>query len=85
MEALMRTGASGIRLLEFPVQKLVLPFDPSFPSKQPISANQPNAITKHISPTAKNIFIAAPDNIEVNGDLRDEIMNDDMISPRISE
>ncbi|MDO4169174.1 MAG: cell division protein SepF [Lachnospiraceae bacterium] len=34
---------------------------------------------------SKNIFIAAPDDIEVNGDLRDEIMNDDIISPKISE
>lgn len=34
---------------------------------------------------SKNIFIAAPDDIMVNGDLRDEIMNDSILSPTISE
>lgn len=43
------------------------------------------AVDGTLQAISKNIFIAAPDNIEVNGDLRDEIMNDDMISPRISE
>ncbi|MEE1313065.1 MAG: cell division protein SepF [Lachnospiraceae bacterium] len=43
------------------------------------------AVDGTLQAISKNIFIAAPDNIEVSGDLRDEIMNDDIVSPRISE
>ena len=34
---------------------------------------------------SNNIFIVAPGNIEVSGDLRDEIVNDDMLSPELSK
>jgi cell division inhibitor SepF len=43
------------------------------------------AVDGTLQAISKNIFIAAPDNIEVNGDLRDEIMNEDIVSPKISE
>lgn len=43
------------------------------------------AVDGTLQAISKSIFIAAPDNIEVNGDLRDEIMNDNIISPKISE
>ena len=32
---------------------------------------------------SSNIFIAAPHNIEVSGDLRDEILNDSTLSPQL--
>ena len=34
---------------------------------------------------SNNIFIVAPGNIEVSGDLRDEIVNDDMLSPELGK
>lgn len=43
------------------------------------------AVDGTLQAISKHIFIAAPDNIEVNGDLRNEIMNENIISPKISE
>jgi cell division inhibitor SepF len=43
------------------------------------------AVDGTLQAISKNIFIAAPDDILVNGDLRDEIMNENIISPTISE
>ena len=34
---------------------------------------------------SSNIFIAAPSNIEVSGDLRDEILNDSTLSPQLGK
>ncbi len=34
---------------------------------------------------SSNIFIAAPNNIEVTGDLRDEIMNESTLSPQLGK
>ena len=42
------------------------------------------AIDGTLRAISNNIFIVAPGNIEVSGDLRDEIVNDDMLSPELS-
>lgn len=34
---------------------------------------------------SNNIFIIAPGNVEVSGDLRDEIINDSMLSPELTK
>ncbi len=34
---------------------------------------------------SSNIFIAAPHNIEVSGDLRDEILNESTLSPQLGK
>ena len=41
------------------------------------------AIDGSLQAVSNNIFIAAPDSIEVNGDLRSEIMNENIISPQL--
>ncbi|MDO4941844.1 MAG: cell division protein SepF [Lachnospiraceae bacterium] len=41
------------------------------------------AVDGTLQAISRNIFIAAPNNIEVNGDLRDEIMNESIVSPKI--
>ena len=33
---------------------------------------------------SNNIFIVAPGNIEVTGDLREELVSEDMLSPELS-
>ena len=43
------------------------------------------AIDGTLRAISNNIFIVAPGNIEVSGDLRDEIVNDDMLSPELSK
>jgi cell division inhibitor SepF len=41
------------------------------------------AINGSLQAVSSNIFIAAPDNIEVGGDLKNEIMNKNTISPQL--
>lgn len=41
------------------------------------------AIDGSLQAVSNNIFIAAPDSIEVNGDLKSEIMNENIISPQL--
>lgn len=41
------------------------------------------AIDGSLQAVSNNIFIAAPDNIEVSGDLREEIMNDTIMAPQL--
>ena len=41
------------------------------------------AVDGTLQAISRNIFIAAPDDIEVSGDLRDEIMNESIVSPTI--
>ena len=41
------------------------------------------AIDGSLQAVSSNIFIAAPDNIEVGGDLKNEIMNENTISPKL--
>jgi cell division inhibitor SepF len=43
------------------------------------------AVDGTLQAISKHIFIAAPGDIVVNGDLRDEIMNENIVSPTISE
>ena len=39
----------------------------------------------NFSSISNNIFIVAPGNIEVSGDLRDEIVSEDMLSPELTK
>ncbi|MDD4371218.1 MAG: cell division protein SepF [Anaerostipes sp.] len=41
------------------------------------------AINGTLQAVSNNIFIAAPDSIEVNGDLKSEIMNENIVSPQL--
>lgn len=41
------------------------------------------AINGSLQAVSSNIFIAAPDSIEVSGDLKNEIMNENIISPQL--
>lgn len=41
------------------------------------------AINGSLQAVSNNIFIAAPDSIEVSGDLKSEIMNENIISPQL--
>ncbi|MDE5862935.1 MAG: cell division protein SepF [Lachnospiraceae bacterium] len=41
------------------------------------------ALDGSLQAISANIFIAAPDNIEVSGDLRDEILNETTLSPEL--
>ena len=41
------------------------------------------AINGSLQAVSNNIFIAAPDSIEVSGDLKSEIMNENTISPTV--
>ncbi|MCI5623827.1 MULTISPECIES: cell division protein SepF [Anaerostipes] len=41
------------------------------------------AINGSLQAVSSNIFIAAPDSIEVSGDLKNEIMNENTISPQL--
>lgn len=43
------------------------------------------AVDGSLKAISNNIFIVAPGNIEVSGDLRDEIVNDDMLSPELTK
>ncbi len=43
------------------------------------------AVDGSLKAISNNIFIVAPGNIEVSGDLRDEIISDSMISPELSK
>lgn len=43
------------------------------------------ALNGTLQAISSNIFIAAPEAIEVSGDLRDEILNDNMLSPEIGK
>lgn len=43
------------------------------------------AIDGTLKAISNNIFIVAPGNIEVSGDLRDEIISDSMISPELTK
>lgn len=43
------------------------------------------AIDGSLKAISNNIFIVAPGNIEVSGDLRDEIINESMISPELTK
>lgn len=42
------------------------------------------AVDGSLKAISNNIFIVAPGNIEVTGDLRDELVNEDMLSPELS-
>ena len=41
------------------------------------------ALNGSLQAVSSNIFIAAPDSIEVSGDLKNEIMNENTISPQL--
>lgn len=41
------------------------------------------ALNGTLQAVSSNIFIAAPDSIEVSGDLKNEIMNENIISPQL--
>lgn len=41
------------------------------------------ALNGSLQAVSNNIFIAAPDSIEVSGDLKSEIMNENIISPQL--
>ncbi|MDD6327513.1 MAG: cell division protein SepF [Eubacteriales bacterium] len=41
------------------------------------------ALNGSLQAISANIFIAAPDSIEVSGDLREEILNESMVSPQL--
>ncbi len=43
------------------------------------------AVDGSLKAISNNIFIVAPGNIEVSGDLRDEIISDSMLSPELSK
>ncbi|MEE1229148.1 MAG: cell division protein SepF [Lachnospiraceae bacterium] len=43
------------------------------------------AVDGTLKAISNNIFIVAPTNIEVTGDLRDEIVSDDVLSPELSK
>ena len=43
------------------------------------------AIDGTLKAISNNIFIVAPGNIEVSGDLKDEIISDSMISPELTK
>ena len=43
------------------------------------------AVDGTLKAISNNIFIVAPGNIEVSGDLRDEIVNDEMLSPELTK
>ena len=43
------------------------------------------AVDGSLKAISNNIFIVAPGNIEVSGDLRDEIVGDDIISPELGK
>ena len=43
------------------------------------------AVDGSLKAISNNIFIVAPGNIEVSGDLRDEIVNDDTLSPELTK
>ena len=43
------------------------------------------ALNGTLQAISSNIFIAAPEAIDVTGDLREEILNDNMISPEIGK
>lgn len=43
------------------------------------------AIDGTLKAISNNIFIVAPGNIEVSGDLRNEIINENMVSPELSQ
>lgn len=43
------------------------------------------AVDGSLKAISNNIFIVAPGNIEVSGDLRDEIVNDEMLSPELTK
>ena len=43
------------------------------------------AIDGALEAVSSNIFIAAPSNVEVSGDLRDEILNESTVSPNLSK
>lgn len=42
------------------------------------------AVDGSLKAISNNIFIVAPGNIEVTGDLRDELVSEDMLSPELS-
>ncbi len=43
------------------------------------------ALNGSLQAVSANIFIAAPDSIEVSGDLREEILNDSTVSPQLGK
>ncbi len=43
------------------------------------------AVDGSLKAISNNIFIVAPGNIEVSGDLRDELVSEDMLSPELSK
>lgn len=43
------------------------------------------ALNGSLQAISANIFIAAPDSIEVSGDLREEILNDSTVSPQLGK
>jgi cell division inhibitor SepF len=43
------------------------------------------AVDGSLKAISNNIFIVAPGNIEVSGDLRDEIISDSMLSPELGK
>ncbi|MCO7152473.1 cell division protein SepF [Anaerobutyricum hallii] len=43
------------------------------------------AVDGSLKAISNNIFIVAPGNIEVSGDLRDEIVSEDMLSPELTK
>ena len=43
------------------------------------------AVDGSLKAISNNIFIVAPGNIEVSGDLRDEIISDSMLSPELTK
>ncbi len=43
------------------------------------------AVDGSLKAISNNIFIVAPGNIEVSGDLRDEIVSDDVLSPELTK
>ena len=43
------------------------------------------AVDGSLKSISNNIFIVAPGNIEVSGDLRDEIVSEDMLSPELTK
>ena len=42
------------------------------------------AVDGSLKAISNNIFIVAPGNIEVTGDLREELVSEDMLSPELS-
>ena len=43
------------------------------------------ALNGSLQAISNNIFIVAPENIDVSGDLRDELLNDSLLSPELDK